>query len=125
MKVPAHYHDIFYKTTGIDFEKVIKWALPKAWDAIVEDKSSGTRVSTDISIKEFMHFRQSSIFRTDVIIHRRGYDSWKGSPYFKHRWCIEMGSRINGPDGEDLISFIYLDEEYLEEMINKFKLEKL
>jgi hypothetical protein len=116
-----HYQHIFYKFNPEQFEDIIKWAKENSFDIkLTELKSdSWARQQADWDLDYFLSQRGKDLFQHDVIVHRRGFEDWKGSEYFKHNWCIEIGSVVG-----NLYCSIYVREDKLGELINKFNLEE-
>lgn len=116
------YHDIFYNFNPEQFEEIVEWTKENSYQYFIDIKenSSWSRVRANKTIEEFMKKRESSKYKHDVVIYRRGYEDWRDNKWFPHSWCIEIGSRIDVTGG-DLFLFIYVKDDKLQEMIDKFK----
>lgn len=64
------------------------------------------------------HFKDGSHY---VIIHRRGYPSWRDKDVFSHNWCGELGFSEQ-IDGYTFFLFVYISEEKLQTLIDTFEL---
>ena len=117
-----HHPDIFYKFDKKQFDEILKYAIENCFDFKIDILKSFKRETYDLSFDEYFELRKKADFVHDVIIHRKGYDEWKNDEFFKNNWCIEIGSRISSNIG-DLFIFIYLKEEKLQELIEKYNLK--
>lgn len=114
-----HHHDIFYKTTPEQFLELVDWAEDKAFEIRVDVLKKFQRERTDKTLDDFKKLlNKENGF--NVVIYRRGYENRKGKKLFKDRWCIEIGSNV-----DVYYLFMYLKEDYLTEMIEKFKLKEI
>lgn len=117
------YQNIFYNFNPEQFEEIVEWSKENNYEHHIDIKenNSWSRVKTNKTIEDFMKERESSKFIHDIVIYRRGYENWRDNEWFPHNWCIEIGSRID-IKGCDLFLFIYVKDDKLQEMIDKFNL---
>jgi hypothetical protein len=114
-----YYQDIFYKFDKEQFADIVKWAVENAYLTRVDIMDGWTRKATEYTPEYYMEQRETSRFIHDVVIYRRGYDYWKAPEHFSTNWCIEIGSCT-----DNLYLFVYVDENKLDELINKFNLKE-
>jgi len=57
-----------------------------------------------------------------TIIHRKGYNSWKDNDFFDNKWCLEVG--FTTFESPAYYLWIYCKESFVDELVEKFKLEK-
>jgi len=119
-----HINDIFYKVNNLNFKKkkeIIKHSYNICFDWWVDKldcSESWSRQKVDMTFDEIMSkFTNDSLF---VIIHRRGYESWKKSEIYK--WKGEIGFCTMGDPSWYL--WIYITENNLVELINKYNLKE-
>lgn len=125
-KSKKYYPDEFY---GIDDKplSVIKnimldaKELSYSWRADILDCSiSLRRKKIDISFEDMLSKMTSDCGY--VFIHRRGNENWIGDPFFKNRWCLEVGFRtMTSPD---YFLWIYCTEKDMYKLIKKYKLKE-
>jgi hypothetical protein len=120
--------DVFYKVDKLSLSKKIeimnyaKSICFKWWVDKLDCSVSISRQKIDMSFDEIIEkFTNKCHF---VIIHRRGDTKWKDKDKdnLYDEWCGEIGFCTMGL-GIDYYLWIYITEEQLENLINKFNLE--
>jgi hypothetical protein len=117
MNQNKYYSDIFYSFNLDVFLDIIRWGVENAYSVKVQVLNSSRRVDTDLTIDQYLEIREESKFKHDVVIYRRGHPDWKNNEFFNTSWCIEIGSCT-----DKHFLFIYVKEDKLQELINKFNL---
>jgi hypothetical protein len=116
-----YLQDIFYSTNDLSFEtklEILEWAKEHSYDYHIDVLRGGVaRKRTDMDFDEgIQYFSDDSHF---VVIHRRGYDDWNNPNSF-NKWKLEVGFRTM--KAIDYFMFIYCDEKYVDEIVEKFNL---
>ena len=118
-----HHRDIFCNTDNRPLKQkieILEWAKEHCFEwcvDILDCSKSWARKRIEMSWEDIMKKFDEKAYL--VVIHRRGYENWKGKdPY---RWCLEVGFRESNPGPEHFL-WIYCDEKYVEEIRKKFKL---
>lgn len=114
-----HLSDIFYDTQHLDqneqielvdfvFRNGFRWHLDKLDGAERVELKEATKTDVLTTLQDAWHF---------VVIHRRGYVSWRNNPFFKDAWCGEISFVTN-----NAYFFGYIGEESIRTLVEKFNL---
>lgn len=117
----TYYPDIFYlpeDNTLQTWESIFDIAVSMSDDVRFHKLVGFKRQSVYITYEEFKDIWTRSNFKHNVIIHRRGYESWKN--FDNGRWCIEVGGCTN-----EYFIFVYLPESVIDILKEKFDLKVL
>jgi len=123
------FTDVFYDLSNLSFNK-----LKKLFNYCLEyaDESHVQKLDRKELLRRQMHPSVSPIEYINnilnnndhhVFIHRKGHidQKEKDIPY---SWCIEAGSCTLG-QSPDYFLYIFIDEQHLDHIINKFQLKPL
>ena len=116
-----HFQSLFYRVPSMEvMREVLEYArtLPHTFKVdILDCNKSFSRERVNMSWEDIMEKLESNCHM--VIIHRRGYESWKTSSG-EGTWCGELGfSTYYSPS---YYLFVYISEKDLDKVIKKFGL---
>jgi hypothetical protein len=113
-----YYSSVVYKFNPTQFLDIVKWGVENSNDVRIQKLEGHQRVSTSLTLDDYLNIYNESDFKHNVVVHRKGDDDWKTDESYSTNWCIEIASctMIH-------FLFIYVDEKLLEELITKFNLE--
>ena len=116
--------DLFYDLEPLSFKEKLnlcRYCKELSFEWWLDRLKSIQRQSTNINNFEeaLIYAKEDSIF---TFIHRKGFEHWKNNKFFSHNWCLEAGFRsMTTPD---YFLWIYIDEDKLEDIINKFNIKE-
>lgn len=126
-----YFQDIWFDSSKLSLkekQKIILYAkelIDKGFGSFLIDKLENMkfqRQSSDLTFDEIIKMLNEKCHF--VIIHRRGYISWKETnEYFTHkRWCLELGFSTEDTSPINFL-WMYINEDKIGDFILKFKLK--
>jgi len=116
----SYERDIFYQIDKLPLEQgmqLLRGAKELAyewWTDILDCSVSYARQRVEMEFEEALKKVTENTFL--FFIHRRGYDNWK--------WHLELGYRTM-TSTPDYFLWIRVDEEKIEQLVEKYNLEKM